>query len=502
MTTTDSDITDSYAAVDLGSNSFHMVVARVVDGKLNVIDRIREPVRLANGLDRYRNINDATWERAVNCLQMFGERIKGIPAEHVRAVGTNTFRRANNSITFHTAAEDALGHPIEIISGIEEARLIYSGAIQALPQADVQRLFIDIGGSSTEVIIGKNTDTITMESFEMGCVTFSQKFFPKGKVTRKKFILAYTAAQLELEQWANRIKYIGWQEAVGTSGTIKTIARVLMNQNWSMHGIDREGLEKLTEFLINAKKLDDIELEGLSDDRKPVFAGGVAILFATMDLLGIESLQACDNALREGVLYELIGTDLHHNIQTRTIKSLVEQFHIDTKQAARVQQTAESIFNQINKDWRLENELEKKLLKWASLVHEVGLSISHGHYHHHGAYILSNADMPGFTQQEQALLSGLVRSHRRKMTLEDLGTVSEKWQRRLLQLCLILRVAVIIHRARLDDNDIDIKATVNSMNHLSLTFPENYLEYNELIAADLDQEAKIMEKLGFLLEVS
>ncbi len=501
MTNPAEDITNSYAAVDLGSNSFHMVVARMVDGQLNVIDRIREPVRLANGLDRFRNINGATWERAISCLQVFGERIKGIPAKNIRAVGTNTFRRAKNSRAFQRAAEDALGHAIEIISGVEEARLIYSGAIQALPEADVQRLLIDIGGSSTEVIVGKQRDTLIMESFNMGCVTFTQKYFPKGKITRKNFVRAYTAAQLEMEQWANRFKRTGWQEAVGTSGTIRAIARVLLNHNWSAHGIDRNGMEKLIDFMVTNKRLDDVELDGLGDDRKPVFAGGVAILYAAMDLLGVESLQACDNALREGVLYDLMGSELHINIQTRTIQLLITQFHVDTTQAERVRKTADTIYQQVKQAWKLDNTLEKNLLDWAAQVHEVGLSISHGHYHHHGAYILNNADMAGFTQQEQFLISTLVRSHRRKLTGSDFDSVSDMWKQRVLLLCVILRIAVIVHRARLDESEIKIQATTTNENQLKLTFVTKYLENNSLIAADLEQETTILEKLGFLLEV-
>ena len=498
----DNDITNSFAAVDLGSNSFHMVVARVVDGNLNVIDRIREPVRLANGLDRYKNIKDSTWERAINCLEQFGERVKGIPPENIRAVGTNTFRRAKNSRLFHTAAEDALHHPIEIISGIEEARLIYAGAIRALPEVNVQRLMIDIGGSSTEIIVGKDSQPLAVESLEMGCVTFTQKYFPKGKITKKRFKKACTAAQLELEQWANRFKRIGWQEVAGTSGTIKTIARVLVEQNWSMHGIDHDGMQKLASSLIESGQVDNIELAGLSQDRKPVFVGGVAVLLAVMDLLCVESMQACDNALREGVLFELMGTEVHMNVQSRTIGKLTEQFHIDALQAERVCETANQLYAQLKPGWQLDSEIEHNLINWAARIHEIGLSISHGHYHRHGAYILSYADMPGFTQQEQNLLSVLVLSHRRKLSVDIFDGFSELWQTRLLKLCVILRIAVIIHRARLEDFNVDMTVTAHDNKHIKLVFPDNFLQDNALIAADFETEKEVLSEMGFTLEIN
>ncbi len=301
-----------FAAVDLGSNSFHMVVAKYTDGRIQIVDRMKEMVRLADGLDEQRNLDDATVERTIACLERFGQRIHEIPIRHARAVGTNTLRQARNSAAFLSRARRALGHRIEIIAGREEARLIYLGVAHTVFKEGEQRLVVDIGGGSTEVIIGRDFQPQLTESLYMGCVSMTQQFFADGKITAKRMRKAILFARQELEAIEISYRRAGWESAIGASGTILSINKVLNAHGWTQGGITPAGLEQLREALIKAGETSNIKLNGLSANRKPVFAGGVAVLSGLFEALGIDEMAVSDGALREGLLHELIGRDQQH----------------------------------------------------------------------------------------------------------------------------------------------------------------------------------------------
>ncbi len=488
------------AAVDLGSNSFHMVVARPVNGHLNVLDRLREPVRLASGLDAAGNLDAEAQQRALACLERFGQRLRDMPPGSVRAVGTNTLRKARNSDDFLDAAAAALGHPIEIISGLEEARLIYLGVSHSLPASPGHRLVMDIGGGSTELIIGEGFEPIYMESLYMGCVSLSQAWFSDGDISAKAFRRAEIAAGQELQAIEQDYRRLGWAEAVGSSGTIRAVGDVVQAMGWSENGITLPALQRLREAMIAAGHVGRVAaaLQGLPPERAAVFPGGVAILIATFAALGIERMQVSDGALREGLLYDLMGRIRHEDVRSRTINVLKDRYNVDKDQAQRVNDTATYCLHQVMQAWKLEEECAASLLDWSARLHEIGLAVAHSGYHKHGAYLLEFSDMPGFSRQEQKALSALVRSHRRKFSPAVFRVLPEAQRERLMRLAILLRLAVLLHRSRADIAlppfymDADGKS-------LTLRFPAGWLELHPLTQADLAQEAEMVKEGKFKL---
>ncbi|RME33566.1 MAG: exopolyphosphatase, partial [Gammaproteobacteria bacterium] len=402
------------AAVDLGSNSFHMVVAREREGQLQVLDRLREMVRLAAGLDEHNDITPAAMERALACLERFGQRLRELPHENVRVVGTNTLRKARNSRRFMRLASSRIGHPIEIISGIEEARLIYLGVSHSLEDDGGRRLVMDIGGGSTEFILGQRFQPQEMESLYMGCVSMSQRFFGDGRITEKRLRNAVLAARQELEGIEARFRELGWDHAIGASGSLLAIRDVVVSSGWSQDGITTDSLQELREALLRAGHAQALDLPGLQPERRDIFAGAVAIVLATFEGLGISMMKVSQGALREGLLYDLLGRIHHEDVRENTVQALMRRFGIDAAQAARVEKTALSLLDQAARAWGLEGEAERNLISMAARLHEIGLAISHSRFHRHGAYLLENMDLPGFSRNEQARLAALVRAHRRK----------------------------------------------------------------------------------------
>lgn len=489
------------AAVDLGSNSFHMVVARPVSGNINVMDRLREPVRLASGLDADNELTAEARQRALACLERFGQRLRDMPQGSVRAVGTNTLRKAHNSDEFLEAAAAALGHPIEVIAGVEEARLIYLGVSHTLPDEAGKRFVMDIGGGSTELIIGERFEPIYMESLYMGCVSLSQSCFADGVITAKAFQRALIAAGQELQPVEQIYRRLGWNSAVGSSGTIRTTRDVVRAMGWSDSGITLDSLKRLREAMIDAGHVNKLgSLQGLPAERATVFPGGVAILLATFEALRIERMQVSDGALREGLLYDLLGRIRHEDVRGRTIAALSERYHVDETQARRVTQSAKLILRQVASAWKLDSDNAENLLIWAAQLHEIGLAVAHSGYHKHGAYLLEFSDLPGFSRQEQRMLAVLVRVHRRKFASSVFKALPPVQRDMMLRLALVLRLAVLLHRSRLDDAlpAFSIKAGNKS---LALTFADGWLEQHPLTQADLAQEAEMLKaskiKLSF-----
>ncbi len=488
------------AAVDLGSNSFHMIVAQPLGADVRILDRIREPIRLAAGLDGENALAEEARRRALACLARFGQRLRGLPPGSVRAVGTNTLRKARSTHSFLEEASEALGHPIEVIAGREEARLIYLGVSHSLPVLHEPRLVVDIGGGSTEIIIGRHFESMHMESLYMGCVSASQAHFPRGGITAAAMEQAIIAARLELQPVEHAFRRLGWAEAIGASGTIRAVGEVVRAMGWCSDGITLDSLHQLVAALIAAGRVERLALAGLKEERAPVFAGGVAVLLAVFEALGIERMHVSDWALREGLLFDLIGRIRHEDVRERTIAALCERYHVDREQAQRVEGTARRLLAKVAAGWALGEEEAENLLGWSARLHEIGLAIAHNQYHKHGAYLLENSDLPGFSRGEQKLLSILVRSHRRKFPTADFKELRREQMQRILRLAVVLRLAVLMHRSR-SDAVIPTIGVVADGKSLSLRFPEGWLDAHPLTVADLEREAGFLKagklKLNF-----
>jgi len=493
------DIPETVAAVDLGSNSFHMIVAKRENEQLVVLDRLRDAVRLGGGLMPDKSLADAARARALDSLSKMGQRVHALPHNAVRAVGTNTMRQIRDGGAFLRAAEQALGHPIEIIGGREEARLVYLGVAHGLAAGDETRLVVDIGGGSTEVILGEGLQARERESLFMGCVSMSRRFFADGRISREAMDRAVLAGRVELRPVSRMFDAGHWQTAVGSSGTIKAIERVVTLNGWSDDGITRSSLKKLRRTLIKAGQIDKVRLDGLSDDRRPVFAGGVAVLSAVFKALDIKRMQVSDLALREGLLYEMVGHIQHLDIRDSTIRSLMQRFGLDKKQAKRVENTANTLLRQIETDWELDSPEQKLMLNWACRVHEIGLAVSHNSFHKHGAYILSNADLPGFTRQQQALLAALVRAHRRKFADNEFAVLPPRISKSCRRLIILLRLAALVHRGRSGSHKPPMKLSVQD-NRVHIEFPDGWLSEHPLTGAEMAREAEYLSAAGFTLQ--
>ncbi|MCK5360977.1 MAG: exopolyphosphatase [Gammaproteobacteria bacterium] len=485
------------AAIDLGSNSFHMIIANMVDGNITVVDRIRDSVRLAAGLDEKGNITPEATERALECLRQFGQRLQGLPDAAVSAVGTNTLRKAKNSNDFLIAAHKALGYEIETITGLEEARLIYLGVAHSMAGAAGRRLVVDIGGGSTELIVGEEFSTLYRESLYMGCVSMSRKWFANGKLTNQTFRSAHIQAMLELRSVQDYYASLGWQTAIGASGSIKSIGKVSEQMGWSETGITAESLAKIRQAMLEAGDLKHLKLKGLSDERLPVFPGGVIVLSAVFEALKIERMLVSDGSLREGLIYDQIDRTRHEDVRDNSIRAFSERFNADQAHVKRVSKTAMCLYAECESVWKLDKEL-KRLLVWATEVHEAGLTISHSQYHKHGAYLVEYTDLAGFTREQQRSLAVLVRSHRRKFSKKLFDTLPGKTGKKIKKIAVIFRLAVLLHRSRRDRSFSKLKVDAGKKS-LHLTFPDAWLDEHPLSKADLVAESKYLAAAGFEL---
>jgi exopolyphosphatase/guanosine-5'-triphosphate,3'-diphosphate pyrophosphatase len=484
---------DSLAAVDLGSNSFHLQIGRVVDEQIYPLDSLREPVRLGAGLTREKRLDRATQARALEALARFGERLRGFPPGAVRAVGTNALRIAKNAGEFLAEAERVLGFPIEVIFGREEARLIYLGVSHALPPSPDRRLVTDIGGGSTEFIIGTGYEPQVMESLPMGCVSYTLRFFPEGRIEKGAMKKAELAASNEVQRIVGAYRKVGWRHAVASSGTARSIAAVIAAQGWADHGITPDGLERLRSALVKAGDIARLDLPVLKSDRLAILPGGVAIMSAILSELGLSHLEVSDGALRQGVLYDLLGRVQHHDMREATVGQFMRRYHVDPTQAARVEALALRLYREVAGRPR---GGEAQLLRWAASLHEIGLSIAQAGYHKHSAYILSNADMPGFSQADQARLARIVLAHRGKLTkLETLPMRSADWD-----LVFALRIAALFYRSRVD-LALPPLGCRETDSGFQLLLPSGWLEAHPLTAAALESEQDDWKAVGMRLEV-
>ena len=484
------------AAVDLGSNSFHMIVGEFRHGQLMIIDRLKETVRLSEGLKTRGTFSPAARRRALDCLSRFGERLRDMHASTVRTAGTSALRRASDSSDFLVEAEKALGHPIEIISGLEEARLIYAGVTHSLPPADGLRLVLDIGGGSTELILGQAAKPSALESLHMGCVLMTERHFPGGVITAENFSAARLAARLKLRPIKAFFRDVEGLEAVGTSGTIiatETVAREL--GFIETNDLTPATVEKLIGRVLEFDNIEDLKLNGLSERRAQVWPGGLAILVELMEVLRIDRLKVSDGALREGLIYDQVGRLQHQDARERSVQALATRYNIDRHQADRVAATSDVLLRQLASDWQLGSELSQKMCQWAALLHEIGLDISHDGFERHGAYIAANADLPGFPRSEQMLLSYLIASQRSVLKNSRLKSLPAHWRARALKLAIILRLAVLVNRSRGAGGPDDIVASADK-DGMSLTFPDGWLAANPLTIADLEREQQYLGAVG------
>ena len=483
------------AAIDLGSNSFHMVVARLENNQPLTIDAIKEMVRLAAGLDDRNFISEQKIEEALNCLSRFGQRIKDLPAENVSAVGTMTLRKARNSYSFLARAEKALGFPINIVAGQEEARLVYQGVAHSMVQTETNRLVIDIGGGSTEFIIGKAYNPIMMESLNMGCVNFTNKWFGTGEITEQRIKNAILEARRKLEWISDEYLKEGWQECIGSSGTIKNISKIL-SENYQANGkIDYENLQKLSEFFISAGHIRDVSLPGLSENRAPVIIGGLCVLMGAFEELQIDSMQASEGALREGLLNDMIETAQGHDIRLDTVTNLELRYRLDTAQSGRISNTAIQMYDQLELG---EVSNLRLLLIWASKLHEIGLSISHNNYPRHGGYIIEQSDLPGFSREMQNTLGLMVRLQRGKLNM-SLIEKSPRCDKDIVVIIILLRLAINLERSRDWDTSRHVKIKLKEKT-FKVVFPKAYLDSHPLTKADLTQEKQEISRAGYKLK--
>ena len=487
------------AALDLGSNSFHMIIARLRPDGLVVLDRLREMVQLGAGLRDGAGLDPAASERALGCLHRFGERLAALNPHSVRAVGTNALREAADAREFLLRAERALGHPIHVISGTEEARLIYAGVAYSRPPRGGRRLVADIGGGSTEFILGRGFETSELASIGVGCVALTERYFAAGNLGARAFAAARLEVLRRLEPLAVHLSRVGWDEAIGASGGIQVVAAVAERLGGAPGGVDKEVLEVIRRRLVGAKRIGEVNLPGLAPKRRSIFAGGLAILAAIFELLGLERMQIADGALREGLLLDLVGRLGKRDVREAGIQQMVLRFRTDAAQGERVANTAAALHAALGAEWTGANREDVRFLDWAARLHELGLTVAHSGYHRHGAYLVENSDMPGFAREEQRRLALLIRAQRKPYPDTDFRVLAKSWQRSSRRLAIILRLAVLLNRARTGDGRLILKAQADG-DRIRLLFPPAWLQAHPLSAADLAREKQLLARVGFNLD--
>ena len=488
----------TYAAVDLGSNSFHLLIVLELDGELHVVDKLNERVRLAAGLMDDRQLDPVVRTRALDCLRTFGQRLGDVPAENIRVCGTNTFRKMIDADAFMAEAQTAVGHDIEVISGLEEARLVYQGVVNDVQDDVSKRLVIDIGGGSTECIIGGGDTIRRSDSLYMGCVEYTRRFFSDGLIRPENMNRAIISARLELGSLHRAYKDIGWDMVYGSSGTINAIQNVLASNGQGNHEISLEGLRWLVQSLVDAGTISDIRLAGLKPERVPVFPGGVCILVALFRSLAIDEMIPSSSALREGVIYDLMGRTSDNDVRDHTVRRMQERYAGDAMQADRVAKAVLALGDQALARWGLNSQGNRQILVWAARLHEIGKAISYSGYHRHGSYLIAHSDMVGFSRGQQSLLAALVLGQRRKLIPERVRQLVGRRTDDALKLIVLLRLASRLNRTRSPNPRPNVGMEIHGSD-VHLTFPTGWLEERPLTRADLELEASWLSVAGFSL---
>lgn len=485
------------AAVDLGSNSFHLVVAREIDGRPHVIDKLRVRVGLAEGLSG-RTLDGAAQQRAFEALEMFRERLAAVPRDRIRAVGTATFRRVRDGEAFLRRSSECLGAQIEVLPGREEARLVYLGVAHALGDDEGRRFVVDIGGGSTECMLGTRFISERGDSLGMGCVTWTKRFFPGGRVTQESMSAAVLAARMEIEPVSHLYGAGEWDHAIGSSGTIRSVAAILEGLGLGDGTITRGGLKRLRSRLVELGKSDRFEFEGLRADRRDVLAGGVAILRAVFKELGVEQMTPSTGALREGALHDLLGRIHHEDVREASAVAFMERLGLDTSHGMRCRETVEGLFDQVAASLSLSGS-DRQLLGWSALLHTIGFAVSHSGYHKHGAYLAEHADLAGFSRQDRHQVSTLIRGQRRRLRPDQLAGFSGDRVHALRCLITILRIGLRLRRDRTGREIPDVRLAASGSRY-RLRFPKGWLDDHPLTRADLAQESDQLETFGVVLD--
>lgn len=489
------------AAIDIGSNSFHLAIARLDHGEVRKVASMSEKVQLAAGLDENNMLSEEAQQRGLDCLSRFMGRLDAVSPDRLRIVATNALRQAKNAQVFIKQAVDILPKPIEVIAGREEARLIYLGVSHTNASTD-KRLVVDIGGGSTEFIIGEGFNPLLTESLQMGCVSFSRRFFTDGNINEKNFAKAVTAARKEVLAISESYQETGWNSVAGSSGTIKAIRQIAINLGLAdeQERITLAAVNEIKKRLFKLGHVKHIDFDGIKDNRKAVLPAGVAILYAIMTVLGIETMSYSDGALREGVMYDMLGRFSKEDVRDRSVQAMMARYHVDVNQAKRVVNTSHTLFTQVKSHLALSNE-DADILRRSAFLHEIGLAISHSGYHRHSSYLVEHSDVAGFSQVDQLRMAQLVLNHRRKLKTDLLTQVHMVGGQSLVYLCLLLRLAVLLHHSRSDQVLPDYQLSIDKPQqwHISLATDG---ETNPLLIADLQEEAEQFNHWDFNLNIT
>ena len=489
--------TSLYAAIDLGSNSFHMLVVREVAGSIQTLTRIKRKVRLAAGLSGDNNLSPEAMERGWQCLRLFAERLQDIPLSQIRVVATATLRLAVNAGDFIARAQDILGCPVQVISGEEEARLIYQGVAHTTG-GDDRRLVVDIGGASTELVTGTGAQATSLFSLSMGCVTWLERYFTDRNLAKENFDKAENAAREVLRPVMDELRYHGWKVCVGASGTVQALQEIMMAQGMDER-ITLAKLQQLKQRAIQCGRLEELEIEGLTLERALVFPSGLAILIAIFTELNIQCMTLAGGALREGLVYGMLHQSVDQDIRSRTLRNVQRRFIVDTDQAQRVSQLASLFADQVKKSWDIE-PLSRDLLLSACALHEIGLSVEYKQAPLHAAWLVRNLDLPGFTPAQKKLLATLLLNQTNAVDLSSLHQQNAVPPRVAEHLCRLLRLAILFASRRRDDLLPDITLVADD-EKLTLTLPKNWLEDHPLGAELVEQEFQWQSYVHWALEV-
>lgn len=486
------------AALDLGSNSFHLIVARIEHGEIRPVHTLSEKVQLGAGLEGGKLTRDAI-DRGLACLTRFAQLLQSVEPQRTRVVATNALRKAKNRRDFTEPARRILGASVEVIYGREEARLVYLGVAHTLADDLQSRLVVDIGGGSTEFAIGERFEPLRLESLQMGCVTYGRECFSDGQLNKRNYKKAYERASIEVSHIRKSFRSRHWREAVGSSGTLQAIDGIINAQAWSEGLITRKALMRMRKALLDFDTVEDIDLNGLSPARRSVIASGLAITEAIFDVLEIEEMRTSPGALREGVIYDLVGRLGHEDVRERSIAALVSRYHADEETSQVVARRARMLFDATRSCWGLERN-DGELLEWAAKTHEIGMAISHKHFHRHAAYLLRNSDLPGFSQQEQDDLATLVEGQRGKFRSELFNDASGDALLRLQRMVALLRLSVVFKYVEQLEQLPDFKIDADSKS-LRLDFPPDWLAQHPLTAQELEQLRDVYKRLDLRLVI-
>lgn len=490
------------AIIDLGSNSFHMIIARIVNNSIQILSRLKQKVQLAQGLNQERILDQAAIDRGTHCLALFAERLQGFPPENVKVIGTYTLRRALNNQQFLEQAKTVFPYPINIISGEQEARLIYSGVSHTQPETG-RKLVIDIGGGSTELVIGDNFIPLLAESCNMGCVSFAKRFFTKGEISHQRFMQAQRLASEKLAQLKSAYCQLGWQHVLGSSGTIKTVSQVLVSNGAKDGLITTKRLHNLIKQTLSVTHFNQLNLKGLNKNRVDVFVPGLAILTAIFECFQIKSMRYSSGALREGVIYNFDQRFEIQDIRQRTINGLISQFNLDTTQSERVQHSLQQLTQSFQQWQQAKTSKEiQQLLSYAAQTYEVGLIINHENLQLHSAYILQNISLAGFDTEQQKLLSTLARYHLKTFKLEEIPNFNRYAEQDILTAIILFRLAILFNTSRQATKPCEKLNLKITNTHWELTLPVDYLVNNPLIKQNLDNESVQLSNIGIKLTIS